>query len=256
MEPERRKVRLADKTGGLVWSRVNMREQSEYCDITLISQEGEKFPAHRLILGVTSSYLRAKMQKNSVPKIVMKTIKTEVLSALLTFIYEGETVIKEADTELFIEMAQKWRIQQFLRVKRKKKAEKIITSSIGLIGGVGGGDGGGGGGGPRTEKAQRQHTYSCNFCDSRFPTKIKLEKHIKKKTFKLSEISGELDNLITTDDCGWTACFCGYRNKLQSRVLAHAQRFVEDLKFKCEDCEHMAKTKAALYKHRSKHARK
>ena len=86
MEPELRKVRLADKTGGLVWTRANMREQSEYCDVTLISQEGENFPAHRLILGVTSSYLQAKMQKNSVPKIVMKTVKTEVLLALLSFI--------------------------------------------------------------------------------------------------------------------------------------------------------------------------
>ena len=35
-----------------------MREQSEYSDVTLISKEGEKFPAHRLILSVTSSHLR------------------------------------------------------------------------------------------------------------------------------------------------------------------------------------------------------
>ena len=85
-----------------------MREQSEYSDVTLINQEGEKFPAHRLILGVISSHLRAKMQRKS--EIIMKNVKTEVLSALLNFIYEGEAVIQEADKELFIETAQKWKI--------------------------------------------------------------------------------------------------------------------------------------------------
>ena len=50
-------MRLADKTGGLVWSRANMREQTKYSDITLISQEGVQFPAHRLILSVTSSFV-------------------------------------------------------------------------------------------------------------------------------------------------------------------------------------------------------
>ena len=59
----------------------------------------------------------------------MMTVKTEVLSALLSFIYEGEAVIKEADTVLFIETAQKLRIRQLLRVKNQANA---------------GGDGGGG----------------------------------------------------------------------------------------------------------------
>ena len=91
-----------------------MREQAEYCDVTLISKEGERFPSHRLILGVTSSVLQSKMRRSPGPEIVMKTVNSEVLSALLSFIYEGEAVIKEADTELFIETAQQWKIRQFL----------------------------------------------------------------------------------------------------------------------------------------------
>ena len=133
-----------------------MREQSEYCDVTLISQEGEKFPAHRLILGVTSSYLRAKMQKNSVPKIVMKTVKTEVLSALLSFIYEGKAVIKEADTEPFIETAQTWKIRQFLRLKRKNPGKITNPDNAGVDGGVGAG-------GLRTETAPQRTEEEDRF---------------------------------------------------------------------------------------------
>ena len=220
MEPELRKVRLADKTGGLVWTRANMREQSEYCDVALISQEGQKFPAHRLILGVTSSYLRAKMQRNSGPEIEMKTVKTELLSSLLSFIYEGETVIKEADTALFIEMAQKWKIRQFLRVKRKKKDQGKITKPDTLPdkAGVGGGVGGGG---LRTEAAPPRRIYTCKFCPTTFPTKKRQLKHLWKKTFELSEINGDVNNLTQKRDDSWS-CFCGFSNKHHCRVLAHA----------------------------------
>ena len=53
----------------------------------------------------------------------------EVLSAFLSFIYEGEAVIKEADTVPFIETAQEWKIRQFLQVKRKKKPENITNQA-------------------------------------------------------------------------------------------------------------------------------
>ena len=145
MEPSVRKVRLADKTEGLVWSRAKMREQTEYSDVTLISQEGVQFPAHRLILGVTSSFLQSKMSRTSGREILLKTVKTEVLSALLTFIYEGEAVISEADAELFIETAKSWNIRQFLRLKRKKKKGKITKPDNRGVDGGGGVDGGYGG---------------------------------------------------------------------------------------------------------------
>ena len=35
---------------------------------------------------------------------------------------EGKAVISEAETESFIETAKKWKIRQFLRLKRKKPA--------------------------------------------------------------------------------------------------------------------------------------
>ena len=89
MEPSIRKVQLPDKTGGVVWSRANLRELSEYCDITLISKEGDKFPSHRLILSVNSIFLQLEIRRSSGPEIWMETVKSEVLLALLTFIYEG-----------------------------------------------------------------------------------------------------------------------------------------------------------------------
>ena len=77
-----------------------MREQTKYCDVTLISKEGVQLSSHRLIFGVTSTFLQSEMQRNSRHEIVMKTVKTEVLSALLSCIYKGEAVISEKNLHL------------------------------------------------------------------------------------------------------------------------------------------------------------
>ena len=94
MAAEGRKISLADKTGGPVWSQANIREQSQFHDVSLISSDGESFPAHRVILAVSSSYLESKMKKNSQHDITFKKVNSEVLSALIDFIYD---VIEEAE---------------------------------------------------------------------------------------------------------------------------------------------------------------
>ena len=119
-----RKISLADKTGGLVRSQANIREKSDFYDVSLISKDGEKFPAHRVILAVSSSYLQSKMKKNSQHDITFKKVNSEVLSALGDFIYDGEAMISEAETESFIYTAKKWKIWHFLRVQRMKTPVK------------------------------------------------------------------------------------------------------------------------------------
>ena len=176
-----------------------MREQVEYSDVTLISKEGERFPSHRLILGVTSAFLQSKMRRNPGPEILMKTVKSEVLSALLSFIYEGEAVIAEADTALFIETAQLWKIRQFLQLKKKKGKITKPDHDPDNAGGDGG-DGGGGGGGPRIEGAAQRRIYTCKYCPMIFPTKKRQEKHLWRKTFELSDIGGDINNLIQKGD--------------------------------------------------------
>ena len=154
-----------------------IREPTEFCEFTLIRQ-GQEFPAHRLILSVTSSYLRA---------------------------------------------------SQFPGVKRTKNPEKITYPANTGGDGVGGGDGGGG---LSTEKSR--NVYTSKFCPKTFPSKMRKAKHLKKKTFNLSEISGDITNLTKKDDCGWN-CFRGFRHKFKSRVISHAQKHLWKKTFKHSD---------------------
>ena len=73
MEESTAKVRLADSTAGPVWTQAKLREETEFHDVTLVSKEGEKFPVHKLVLAVTSSYLKNKMRDNC-SVIALKTV--------------------------------------------------------------------------------------------------------------------------------------------------------------------------------------
>ena len=63
MEPAPvRQVKLADKRKYPVWSQAELREMEEFYDVRLSSSEGVEYQAHKLILAMTSSYLKSKIK--------------------------------------------------------------------------------------------------------------------------------------------------------------------------------------------------
>lgn len=108
------------------------------------------------------------------------------------------------------------------------------------------------GGGLRFKKMG--NNYTCKFCSQNFLTKKQELKHLRKKKFNLAEISGNLQNLMKKEADSITSCFCGFQHKFASRVLEHVKKHLEEKQFQCKICLYKLSTKAALYKHRKKHA--
>ena len=52
-----------------------------------------------------------------------------LIEALLSFMYEGTAVISENETIAFIETAKKWKIRQFLKIKKKKSVKPADCQS-------------------------------------------------------------------------------------------------------------------------------
>ena len=176
MAAEGRKISLADKTGGRVWSQANIREQSEFHDVSLISNDGEKFLAHRVILAVSSSYLESKMKKNSQHDITFKKVNSQVLAALIDFIYDGEAVISEAEAETFINTAKKRKIRQFLSVRRMKTPVKSVESPSNGTTPYPAHSG------ALSQSPPQVQRYSCSYYDKTFPSRKKAMQHLKRKT--------------------------------------------------------------------------
>ena len=80
-------------------SRKEMFSTKQYTDVALISKDKKEIQAHRSIIGPASALLNklfvTQNPKNPTKKIFLNDIMEDELSALLEFIYLGETVIQE-----------------------------------------------------------------------------------------------------------------------------------------------------------------
>ena len=72
-----------------------LRNKSEFSDVTLVSQDGEKIEAHKMILASSSPLFMDLLSQNKHlhPLIYMRGLKSDVLVALLDFLYFGEANI-------------------------------------------------------------------------------------------------------------------------------------------------------------------
>ena len=72
-----------------------LRKKSEFSDVTLVSQDGEKIEAHKMILASSSPLFMDLLSQNKHlhPLIYMRGLKSDVLVALLDFLYFGEANI-------------------------------------------------------------------------------------------------------------------------------------------------------------------
>ena len=86
----------------------NMREDSDFFDVTLMGDDNCKIQAHKVILSAGSSSFRyiLKGSNHSHPLIYMNGIKPKILNNVVSFIYEGKVDIPLEDVKEFLGIAK------------------------------------------------------------------------------------------------------------------------------------------------------
>ena len=80
---------------------------NEFCDVTLVSADNNKFAAHKVILTAYSFVFKNMLgnEKHPHPLIFLRGVESKVLGALLDFIYCGEAEIQNDDLGKFIKLS-------------------------------------------------------------------------------------------------------------------------------------------------------
>ena len=70
----------------------NLREDTEFTDVTLACEDGQQVEAHKVVLIASSPFFLniLKRNKHSHPLIYMRGVKFENLTAMIDFFYHGE----------------------------------------------------------------------------------------------------------------------------------------------------------------------
>ena len=96
-----------------VTSFQELRQDSEFSDVTLVCEDNHEIEAHRIILTACSPFFRKvlKRNNNSHPLIYMRGLKAKDLVAIVDFIYHGEANINEEDLVGFLALAEELQIE-------------------------------------------------------------------------------------------------------------------------------------------------
>ena len=71
----------------------NLKEDTDFADVTLACEDGEQFEAHKVILAASSSFFQKLLRRNKdqkYPLVFMRGVTSENMAAIVDFIYTGE----------------------------------------------------------------------------------------------------------------------------------------------------------------------
>jgi hypothetical protein len=82
-----------------------------FSDVTLVSDDGQTFAAHRAIIGYCSPHLHSILKEKIKEKIINLKVKSVHMKCMLEYIYLGETKVEVNEVKDFLDMANKFQIR-------------------------------------------------------------------------------------------------------------------------------------------------
>ena len=85
----------------------DLRTDNDFTDVTLVSSDGKQFEAHKVVLVSTSPFFKELFKKNKHPHplLFMKGVKSDNLSAMVEFLYNGEANVDLENLDNFLALA-------------------------------------------------------------------------------------------------------------------------------------------------------
>ena len=107
-----------------------LRQDTDFADVTLVCEDGTKVDAHRLILAWSSPILMDIMNKTKQPQtlIYMRGTRLMDLAAVLDFLYTGEAEVEEDNLESFFALANDLQLKGLTRDPLSEYSKQIKSS--------------------------------------------------------------------------------------------------------------------------------
>ena len=110
-----KKVCLKSETfqGDLAFSFQRLRSERDFTDVTLVTEDGQHFVAHRVILAAMSPVLETifKRSHHPQPLLYLRGVNSPSLEHLLLFLYQGEFQLPEDQLSDFLAFAKEFEIK-------------------------------------------------------------------------------------------------------------------------------------------------
>ena len=91
----------------------SLKNDRDFLDVTLISEDGKQVEAHKVILAISSPFFQNLLKRNKHPHplIYMRGVKSEDLLAIVDFLYFGEANVNQENLDSFLALAEELQLQ-------------------------------------------------------------------------------------------------------------------------------------------------
>ena len=239
-----------------------MFRNEEYLhDVTLVSDDHNKIPAHKLVLSACSEYFKSIFKHNSKPNVhpllCLDGITAEDLKSILDYIYNGEVNIFQDGLDRFLGVAQRLKLEGLMgndEPPKEEEQENYMEAQT------------------FSDEAMVENsddTDNKTIKKSTVRTLAKVDKVIApihaSADANVNEVRNAVQQYIETDSNGKFKCtICGKeapgnydtgagRSKARCNLENHIETHLEGLSFPCQLCGKTFRSRNALAKHKSIH---
>ena len=248
---------------------ISKEENRAFCDITLVSEDGQNINAHKIILANSSSVLRSILveSKYPVPLIYLKGVKFNELVSVLDFIYKGETNITQDLLQQFLQLAKELNLKGLNDEVELENAPKLPLNADCAIENINSemfdviGDN------EICSELVKPETVDVTI--EQYPIS-NIRKPIENKLFTCNIAQADLNDQVLSmiKKQQWNeapeekngrkrrhykckVCDLLSRSKLSS--MKHVEIHINKLRYTCTICKHITKTKLNMKKHLAEH---
>ena len=113
MSSEKFSLKWNDFQTNINTSFSNLRDNTDFADVTLSSEDNHQVEAHKVILSSSSPFFMniLKVNKHAHPLIYMRGIKAKQLLSILDFMYHGEADVFQEDLDMFLSIAEEFQLK-------------------------------------------------------------------------------------------------------------------------------------------------
>ena len=199
-----------------------LREEADFYDVTLVSDDHTQISAHKLVLSASSHFFKSILKKNphSHPLLYLSGVDSTSLGFVLDYIYEGEVQIFQNDLDNFLEVAQKLKIEGLLPTEETENKDY----------------------------KRREEEYNCVVPDFVLSGQQVIKEEYKRSGPSTSEMKVvSLTDMAEADDKreqlmekrdGRHHCkACDYSSNRKDNTREHVERHIDGLSYPCNSCE-------------------
>jgi len=219
-----------------------LRNEDDFYDVTLVSDDKQQVSAHKLVLSSCSDYFKTILKQNnhSHPLLCLEGISSSELNNVLDYIYNGEVQICQEDLERFLQIASRFQLEGLIGGEENSDEVKEEIPKHIDIPGI-----------PKLMPTVSPKLNQKNVNKSEYPKIMSLNSSDVTNSY---DIDRKIEELTEKDGSQFRCKPCGKISSRKFHAYEHAETHMEGLSYSCQLCDKTFRTKNAKRIHGKQHS--